>query len=264
MRPEGQKILYNIVTIIAILAGLVGMVIGIAASPIFGSIFSLCFILLFGFIFGRIYLRDRKRKQLLANGLKAKGKIVEMWDTGFTSNNQPQIGMVIEVTPESEPSFKSEVTLVISRLKTSFYQVGVECIVRYDPNNKKTVAIESLSDSPDDNYSSVSTSSFFPGKTPQQIEDMIFNLNIETKRLITSGVECKATVKSIENTNVIIYGARSLNSLVLEIIPDNLPAYEAKCLGIIPPASIQKYEPGKQIWIKYDPADLSRVTLCHT
>ena len=179
-------------------------------------------------------------------------------------NNQPQIGMVIEVTPESEPPFKSEVTLVISRLKTSYYQVGVECTVRYDPDNKKTVAIESINESFDDSNSSYSTSSFFPGKTSSQIQDMIFNINIENKRLINSGVECKATVKSIVNTDVTIFGAKSLNSLTLEVCPENLPAFEAKCLGIIPPASIQKYQPGKQIFVKYDPADLNRITLSHT
>ena len=138
MKPEGQKILYYIGIIVGTLGGLLGMAVAIAAAPLFGSIFSLFFIVVFGYFFGGQYLRSRKRKNLLATGLQANGKIIDMWDTGVTVNNQPQIGMKIEVTPPTGAPFTSEITLVISRLQTAYFQVGVSCIVRYDLNNKKT------------------------------------------------------------------------------------------------------------------------------
>ena len=144
MRPEGQKIVQNIGIAVGILGGGLGMAVAIAAAPLFGSILSLFFIVLFGYIFGGQYLKDRKRKQLLESGIQANGKIIEMWDTGWTMNNQPKSGMVIEVTPRTGMPFKSEISLVISRLQTSYYQVGANCVVRYDPNNQKNVAIESL------------------------------------------------------------------------------------------------------------------------
>ena len=143
MRPEGQKIIYNIATSIAAITLFICMVISFIISPILGIIY-LLFIVFFGLIFGLPYLRNKKSKKLLESGLRANGKIIEMWDTGVTVNNQPQIEMVIEVTPLNNIPFKSKIKLVISRLDTSYYQVGVNCVVRYDPNDTKTVAIESI------------------------------------------------------------------------------------------------------------------------
>ena len=265
MRPQGQKIVYYIGTTIGILGGVIGMAVGIAASPIIGSIMSLFFIVVFGLAFGLPYLRSRKNSQLLATGRKANGKIVEMWDTGVTINNQPQIGMYIEVYPDSEPPFKAKVIKVISRLQTSFYQEGVSCIVKYDPNDKKTVAIESIGGSMDSSGSFGSfDNSYYPGKNQRQIEDEILAMDMEAKRLLTVGVECKAIVKSINSTNVMVNGSNPLYAIDLEIIPNDAPAYSASVKGLIMEASIPKYQPGCQIYVKYDPSDKNKVTLFHS
>jgi hypothetical protein len=263
------------------------MAVAIAASPLFGSIFSLIFIVIFGLAFGIPYLRNKKRKQLLATGKRANGKIVDMWDTGVTINNQPEIGMVIEVTPDFEPSFKAEVKQVISRLQTSFYQVGVTCVVKYDPNNKKTVAIESLGDSgADDNFgddinqlvekykqnalkeaqsgTNFEGSPAFPGMNQQQIEEAVVANDKEIKRIMQIGVECKAIIKTSEFTNVFVNQGNPLYSLILEVLPDDAPAYEAKCMGVILTASVPKYQPGKQVFVKYDPEDRSKITISHS
>lgn len=274
MRPEGQKILYNIGVIVGVLGGLIGMAVGIASSPVFGSIFALFFILVFGFVFGGQYLKNKKREKLLETGSRANGKIVEMWDTGVTINNQPQIGMVIEVTPQAGPPFKSEISLVVSRLQTAYYQVGVNCIVKYDPNDKKTVAIESLGSSLGNQDSSSISNNFlnsdfqenpyFPGKSPEQIEEYLKIMDTEVKRILQIGIECKAIIKNNEFTNVYVNGDNTVNSFVVEVLPDNQPAYEAKCIGIISAPSILKFQPGKQVWIKYDPADKYKITLSHS
>ena len=147
MKPDGQKIFLYTGIIIGGICFILGMAIAIAATPIVGSIITFLVLVLLGWAFGLPYLRSRKRNQLLATGKTAKGKIVEMWDTGITINNQPQIGMVIEVTPDFEPAFKAKLIQIISRLETFLYQAGTPCVVKYDPNDKSTVAIESLGDS---------------------------------------------------------------------------------------------------------------------
>lgn len=282
MRPKGQKIVYYIGTIIGALGGLLGMAVAIAAAPIPGSILSLFFIVVFGLAFGIPYLRNRKRKQLLETGKKANGKIVEMWDTSVTINNQPQIGMVIEVTPDFEPKFKAEVKQVISRLQTSYYQVGTTCIVKYNPNDKKTVAIESIGgtlggeDKFDQEFNSLieqykktanqqfQGSSFFPGMTQQQIEEAVVANDKEVKRIMQVGIECKAIIKSSDFTEVFVNPGDPVYSFVLEVLPDDTPAYEAKCMGVILNPSVPKFQPGKQIYIKYDPEDKNKITLSHS
>jgi len=233
-------------------------------------------------VFGGQYLRNKKRTQLLKGGLQANGKIIEMFDTGVTMNNQPQIGMVIEVTPQTGAPFKSEIKLVVSRLQTAYYQVGVDCIVRYDPNDKKTVAIESIGGSLDNQSNSsgfygsdtnqynnslnpaFQENSFFPGKTPEQIEELLKVMDTEVKRILQVGIECKAIIKSNEFTNVYVNGDNTVNFFELEVLPDNEPAYEAKCFGIISQASGFKFQPGKQIWVKYDPDDKNKISLSHS
>jgi hypothetical protein len=280
MRPETQKIIMYIGTSIGVLGGLLGMVVAIAAAPLFGSLFSLFFIVVFGLAFGLPYLRGRKRKQLLITGRQADGKIIEMWDTGVTMNNQPQIGMKIQVTPQTGPPFVSEVIMIISRLQTAYYQVGVNCIVRYDPSNTKTVAIESLGDSlgsqsglsqnnSQTNYgtevpSSANSSPFFPGKTPAQIDVILADISAESNKILATGIECKAIIKSSTWTNIYVNGENPFNYFEVEVIPDNRPAYEAKCYALISAASQQKYQPGKQIWVKYDQNDMSKISLSHS
>ena len=282
MKPEGQKILYYIGIIVGTLGGLLGMAVAIAAAPLFGSIFSLFFIVVFGYFFGGQYLRSRKRKNLLATGLQANGKIIDMWDTGVTVNNQPQIGMKIEVTPPTGAPFTSEITLVISRLQTAYYQVGVSCIVRYDLNNKKTVAIESLGGtlgsqasttgfygSNENQFDTPAPSSnpgspFFPGKSPEEIEKSMREIDTESKRIVSVGTECKAIIKSCQFTNIYVAEGYPFNFFELEVLPDNEPAYEATCFAVVSTASTSKFQPGKQVWVKYDPEDKKKVSLSHS
>jgi len=146
VKPQGQAIVMYIGIIIGGLGFLIGSVIAIIAAPVQGTIFTLIFIAIFGLTFGRLYLRSRTQKRLLLTGRRANGKIMEVWDTGVTINNQPQIGMTIEVTPDTEMPFRAEVKQVIPRLQTFYYRAGISCIVRYDPSDKSKVAIESLSD----------------------------------------------------------------------------------------------------------------------
>lgn len=282
MKPKGQKILYYIGTSIGALGGIIGMAVGIAASPLFGSIFALFFIVVFGLAFGIPYLRSRKRNKLLATGRRADGLITEMWDTGVTINNQPQIGMKIQVTPQMGPPFTSEVIMVVSRLQTAYYQVGVKCIVKYDPEDTKTVAIESLgetmnSQTSSSNYTNYidqfapnlppttsNTSPYFPGKTQEQIEVELQKIDAESKRIMATGVECKGIIKSCNWTNIYVNGENPLNFFEIVVMPDRQPAFEASCFGLISSASTGKYQPGKEIYVKYDQNDKSKISLSHS
>ena len=284
MKPKGQKILYYTGTIIGVLGGVLGMAVGIAASPLFGSIFSLFFIVVFGLAFGLPYLRNRKRSKLLATGRRADGVITEMWDTGVTINNQPQIGMKIQVTPQTGPPFSAEVIMVISRLQTAYYQTGVNCIVKYDPEDTKTVAIESLGETLSgssqtqssqqfSNYidqfapnlpSSTNTSPYFPGKTQEQIEVELQKIDAESKRIVSTGIECKGIIKSCNWTNIYVNGDNPFNFFEIVVMPDNMPAYEASCYGLISKTSTSKYQPGKEIYVKYDQNDKSKISLNHS
>jgi uncharacterized protein DUF3592 len=278
MKPETQRIIMIIGTTIGVLGGLAGMVVAIIASPIFGSIFSLFFIVVFGWVFGGLYLRGRKRKQLLQSGVQANAQIVEIWDTGVTVNNQPQIGMKLRVTPQTGMPYDVETKMVISRLQTAYYQPGVSCVVRYDPNDQSSVAIESIGGSVGDSSQQSSqqwgteasgcgmapAGTFFAGKSPKDVEAWLTKNDTEGKRIMQTGIECKAIVLKNEWMGAYVNGQNPATAFELEVLPDNEPAYNAKCYGVIMQSSVPKYQPGKQIWIKYDPDDKNRITISHS
>lgn len=274
---------------LGVLGGVAGMVVAIIASPIFGSIFSLFFIVVFGWVFGGMFLRGRKRKQLLQTGVQANAQIVEIWDTGVTVNNQPQIGMKLKVTPATGMPYEVETKMIISRLQTAYYQPGVSCVVRYDPNDLSSVAIESIGRQLDSLSGSLGDSgstsasyggfgqqtsegtsgmappgTFFAGWAPKQVEDWLKKNDAECKRIMQIGTECKAIITKNEWMGAYVNGQNPATAIELEVIPDNEPAYNAKCYGVIMQTSVPKYQPGKQVWVKYDPDDKNKVTLSHS
>lgn len=265
---KSSKLVY-----IGIFIGIAGMFTGMAVSiyhePLGGSILSLIFLIIFGLAFGIPYFRYRKSQNLLKTGRRAQGKIIEMWDTNVTINNQPQIGLKIEVTPQTGRPFVSEIKMVISRLQTSYYQPGMDCIVRYNPDDTKTVAIESIGSANGsvqefNQTPSSETSPFFPGKSKEEIEKMLPEIESEHNRIRSIGIESAAVIKSCQWTNIYVNGANPLNFFEIAVTPENIPAFESKCFGLISQKSIHKYEPGKVIKVKYDPNNKSKIVITGT
>lgn len=265
---KGNKLFYA-----GIFIGIAGMIAGATATiikePLGGSIMALIFFSIFGLAFGIPYLRARKRKELLRTGRRAQGKIVEIWDTNVSINNQPQIGLKIEVTPQTGRPFISEVKMIISRLQTAYYQPGMTCTVRYNPEDTKTVAIESIG-SFDGSVrefiplSSSDSSPFFPGKSKKEIEKMLPDIDAENQRIKSIGIESKGIIKSSQWTNIYVNGDNTLNFFEIAVTPDNIPAFESTCYAFISSMSKHKYEAGKEIKVKYDPNDKRKITITGT
>ncbi len=145
MRPKTQQIIGLIGLVIGFLGFCYGMYFTFRANVWVASIVTFFGVFCFAIPVFYPMMRNRKEKKLNETGTRARGKIVELWDTGITLNiYSPQIGMMIEVTPATGPAFRSKLTMVISRLEAGNFRVGMDCIVRYDPDNHKKIMIESL------------------------------------------------------------------------------------------------------------------------
>jgi len=99
------------------------------------------------FIFSIIRKTRKDKDNLLKTGEPAKARILSVSDTGVTVNNNPRIALQLEVTPQKGVSFNVKIHTLISRLQPMPYQPGMILQVRYDPNNLKSVAIESSGES---------------------------------------------------------------------------------------------------------------------
>ena len=82
-------------------------------------------------------------KELQQIGLPARATILQIWDTGMTVNNDPVIGLRVEVTPDGRSPYIATIKkALISRLDVPQFQPERVIPVRVDPNDPQHVAID--------------------------------------------------------------------------------------------------------------------------
>lgn len=81
--------------------------------------------------------------ELRQKGVSAPAQILEIWDTGWTVNDNPVIGMKVRVRPSDRPPFEATIEkTTISRIAIPQFQPGNALFVRFDPNNPKEIAVD--------------------------------------------------------------------------------------------------------------------------
>jgi hypothetical protein len=80
-------------------------------------------------------------EKLLKEGVAANATILKIWDTGVTLNDNPQVGMLLEIQPIGREPFRVEMKSIISRIALAQIQPGRVVPVRYDPANPSNVAL---------------------------------------------------------------------------------------------------------------------------
>jgi hypothetical protein len=123
-----------VVTVIAVVIGVIITSVISVAAPLG----------LTGWWFKKMRDQEAQTRALLASGESAEATILNMWDTGMTINDNPRVGLLLEVRPPGRAPFQVEMKRTISRLQISLYQPGTVVQVRYDPNDTTKVAIEQI------------------------------------------------------------------------------------------------------------------------
>lgn len=87
--------------------------------------------------------------QLLATGVPAQGRILQMGPTGLTVNNAPQLALVLEVHPPAQagyrgaaPPFIANVQALVPVYAMGRVQPGAFVPLRFDATNPSRVAID--------------------------------------------------------------------------------------------------------------------------
>jgi hypothetical protein len=94
------------------------------------------------FFVGRLFLGSARKNQLLKTGIPAQARIVNIWDTGTMVNNQPQIGVALEVYPQGGVPYQAQTTEIVSMVHMPRLQPGATVQVRYDPASPDKVTLE--------------------------------------------------------------------------------------------------------------------------
>jgi hypothetical protein len=82
-----------------------------------------------------------QNRSLLADGQPAEAKILKVWDTGTTINNNPVVRMLLEVHPPGGALFQAEAERLIPRLQVPQIQPGALVQVKYDPNSQAVALV---------------------------------------------------------------------------------------------------------------------------
>jgi hypothetical protein len=238
---------------LGILGGAAGLTVAIISAPLIGSIMALIFIVVFGWVYLSIFRPMIKSGKLLKTGLPAEATVLKVWDTGVTVNNSPQIGMLLEIRAPGRSPYQAEIKQIVSRLQVSYYQPGQVLTVRYDPDDIKSIAIESIGSS--------GSSGSYSAQQLSAAEDMLRKLDEENKRILSYGESSEAVVLAYNEMGINVNGNNPAVRLDLEVRPKNKPKFRAEAKGVIAEASISKFQAGESIWVKFDPNDFTKVTI---
>ena len=120
---------------------------------------------------------------------------MRVWETGTRLNDQPQVGVALQVQPAGKPAFQAETKMFISYLQAAQLQPGKLVNVRYDPQKPSAVAIESVTGMTAANLGATSVPQFEEGL---RIQDKYY------EAIRSMGEAAQATIVSASETGVMV------------------------------------------------------------
>ena len=256
----------NIGTWIALIGAGLGMAIGIAAvivssegSGIFIAAIMLTVMGGMFLLFYKIFLGPMlNNSRLQKTGYPGQARILEVRDTGVTINNSPQIKLVVEIKNSLGQKYNTTIKTLVSRINPFAYQPGMEVPVKIDPKNEKNVVL----DFGNTQQTAASSSNNQPNETLLKSE--LEQLQTEHDPIRMSGRPARAIIKKYTWLGAYVNGNNPFVELELEVLPDSSPAFSGKTKGVIAEASVSKFQPGCEIFVKYDYYDNSKVVIDHS
>jgi hypothetical protein len=80
----------------------------------------------------------------IKNGVTAQARVMRVWDTGVSINDNPQVGLLLHITPSMSAAFDVEAKTIVSRLNAALVQPGITAEIKYDPQNPRRLQIIKL------------------------------------------------------------------------------------------------------------------------
>lgn len=84
---------------------------------------------------------EGEAKRIRRVGQAADARVLEIWDTGITVNNDPVVAFRLEVRPRDGAPYEVETRGLVSRLHVPQVQPGATLPVAIDPHDPKKVAL---------------------------------------------------------------------------------------------------------------------------
>ena len=69
----------------------------------------------------------------IKNAVTTQAKVIKVWDTGVSINDNPQVGLLLEFAPPGGSPIQVQSKTIVSRLNAALVQPGVTAEIKYDP-----------------------------------------------------------------------------------------------------------------------------------
>jgi len=245
--------LIAIVTTLAV-GGKIGFYITGGMLVIFGGVFYFIYRLLIGPMMNVARLQK--------TGIPGKAIITAVNDTGVTINNNPQIKLTLDVKNSFGQRYTTTCRTLVSRINPFAYQPGMEVPVKIDPKNEKNVVLDygeknTLSSNPP-------SSSSYNAADISNLTGELQKMQQENDALKIAGRSARAIIKKYTWLGTYVNGNNPYVEIEVEVLPDISPAFSGKTKGVIAEASVEKFQPGKEIYVKYDPYDNAKIVIDHS
>lgn len=258
----------NIGAWIGIIGGIIGLLVGVAAvvttAGTTGIYIGAGMLALFGglfFLFYKLFFAPMiNMGRLQKTGLPGKARIVEVRDTGVTINNNPQVKLVLEVKNSMGQRYQAQCKVLVSRINPNAYMPGMEVPVKIDPKNEQNVVLDFTGSS----LASTINTSISATRNTAALTAELEQMQKDNEAIRLSGRPARAIIKKNTWLGTYVNGNNPYVELELEVLPEHSASFSGKARGVISEASVQKYQPGCEIYVKYDLYDNSKVTIDHS
>lgn len=220
-------------------------------------------VVILGIVFLPMLRGSMRSSKLLQTGVSAQAQILKVWQTGMYVNEQPQIGLLLQVQPANGAPFQVEAKKVVSMIQIPQFQPGAMLEVKYDPANPTEVAIAAIM------AGGMMMGGGMPAAAPmmntQATEQMLMQLQGVHEQIIKSGTQAQAKVLQYMPMGINVNGNNPVINLMLEVHPAGGAMFNAQVQGLpIAEASVAKYQPGQMITVRYMPNDQMQVAVEHS
>ncbi len=113
-------------------------IVSIVCSGLFGLAITVAVI----FVIYRVMKGMGPNREILQSGLRAQATIRQVWQTGTFVNNNPQLGLQLEVQPPTGTPYLAQVNAVVPMVNIPQFQPGVVVPVKIHPTDPTKVELD--------------------------------------------------------------------------------------------------------------------------
>jgi hypothetical protein len=257
---------------IGIIGGLIGIIVAIVAvlstAGSSGPFITIGILALFGgmfYLFYRLFFKPMiNAARLQKTGLPGKATILEVRDTGITINNNPQVKLMLEVKNSYGQKYNAQCRVLVSRINPNMFMPGMEIPVLIDPKNEQNIVIDYKTGNQQTTGTAAAAASQLAQPDVAALEAALAQLQKDNDAILQTGKPARAIIKKYTWLGAYVNGNNPYAELELEVLPENAAAFSGKARGAFSEASLPKYQPGCEIFVKYDLYDNSKVAIDHS